>query len=209
MFDDQRLVDPKLIAGARTKLDDLFALTTQRKIRVTKIDIAIDYDAPIWGFQALGSTSRRFRCLPFLGRVRTLESGSRRSPFSLSAYDKRYQLRRVHEIEIGHELMRIEARVKPRVRLSDLATLTNPFDAVSTHLLEPQRDARVGLKLFVRLARIVGLTRLRAVLPDELYDDLLAETALAPHTWPLHPLHVFAEQWPRVVTKFSARLGAR
>lgn len=201
----QDFVTADLANRARAWLVELLSLATT--IRVRQIDIAADLEVPIWSLQALAKTSRRFRVYGDDDLARTIESGSRNTAFSVAAYDKRLQLRTKRRIEIGHELTRIEVRLKVDLPLADLATLANPFDRVSVHRMEPQRDAPAGLKIAVRAARLLGLPRLRAVLDERAYDELLAATEVEASSWRGHPRRVFARQWRRVVRRLLRELG--
>lgn len=197
-------IEPQVARAARARLRSLmaFAAYLDIDVRVIGVDVAVDVPTSLWALQALCTESRRVRPLPDYGRVTTVQSGSRSTWISLSAYDKRHQLGKKWGHELGHELTRIEVRRKDDLPLlADLVSLENPFDYVTTHYLEPTRDAPAGFKIAVRLARLVGLPALRGVLDRSQYASLLAATEIDPRNWFFHPRRVFSRSWRPVARR--------
>lgn len=97
---------------------------------LNRIDVAIDVEGASYGNYLY--VDRRLRT-GFQGYINdgTTYAGKEMSTREICAYDKRKELLEMQKIEIGHERLRIEARVcyPSKYRLHDIYEIKNPFDS--------------------------------------------------------------------------------
>ena len=97
---------------------------------LNRIDVAIDFEGISYGnYFYVDSKLRKGH--PSYMKNGTTYAGKKKSTREICAYDKRKELLDKQKIEIGHELLRIEARVcyPSKYRLHDICEIKNPFDS--------------------------------------------------------------------------------
>ena len=97
---------------------------------LNRVDVAIDVEGVGYGDYLYVDRRLRKGCPNYMHKGTTY-AGKERSTREICAYDKRKELLEEHNIEIGHELLRIEARVcyPSKYRLHDIFEIENPFDS--------------------------------------------------------------------------------
>lgn len=98
---------------------------------LNRIDVAIDFEGVSYGNHFYVDSKLR-KGFPDYMKKGTTYAGKKKSTREICAYDKRKELLDKQKIEIGHELLRIEARVcyPSKYRLHDLCEIKNPFDSL-------------------------------------------------------------------------------
>ena len=96
---------------------------------LNRIDVAIDFEGISYGNYFYVDSKLR-KGFPAYMKKGTTYVGKKKSTREICAYDKRKELLDKQKIEIGHELLRIEARVcyPSKYRLHDICEIKNPFD---------------------------------------------------------------------------------
>ncbi len=105
--------------------------TLLSKAYLNRVDVAIDVEGV--SQDDFLYVDRRLRTgFPDYINDGTAYAGKKKSTREICAYDKRKELLDKQKIEIGHELLRIEARVcyPSKYRLLDICEIENPFDSL-------------------------------------------------------------------------------
>lgn len=97
---------------------------------LSRIDVAIDFEGISYGdYFYVDSKLRKGHSSHM--KNGTTYAGKKKSTREVCAYDKRKELLEKKKIEIGHERLRIEARIcyPSKYRLHDICEIKNPFDS--------------------------------------------------------------------------------
>lgn len=104
--------------------------TLLQRASLNRVDVAIDFEGISYGNYFYVDSKLRKGHSAYM-KNGTTYAGEKKSTRQICAYDKRKELLEEQKIEIGHELLRIEARVfyPSKYRLYDIYDIENPFDS--------------------------------------------------------------------------------
>ena len=102
--------------------------TLLQRASLNRVDVAIDFEGISYGNYFYVDSKLRKGCPAYMKKG-TAYAGKKNSTREICAYDKRKELLEKKKIEIGHERLRIEARVcyPSKYRLHDICEIENPF----------------------------------------------------------------------------------
>jgi hypothetical protein len=182
-------------------------LALAEDVRVTRLDVAADLPVSPARLQVLAERAKLHSISSPVG-IETIYVGARKSGRrQVALYDKRREQIDAGRADENHpELTRVEARLGYRWLkggLAELRHLGDPFADLA--LVDLSASDLTGLHLLgASYASSFGVQALRSlgVAPADI-------AAIAPHvdpSDPLHPSRVYADEWPRVVSRLLRRL---
>lgn len=176
------------------------------RVRVTRIDVAVDLPASIRRFQVLGAPKHKPNTFIGLAGVETIYVApeSRR----VRLYDKRQQLIDAGLVDESHpELTRVEAQLTNLGgTIDDLVDLRDPFADLRLVEIAAGDGLPFLHALAASYASTFGAVALRPLVPPSDFDAIARQ--VPPMEAP-HPSLVFADQYPRVVADLLRQLAAK
>ena len=176
-------------------------------IRITRIDVAIDYPQDInLALVSCNGTRKSFIALGE-GGIQSVYFGTRRSKYYFRLYDKKRELKEQQKVDYqGDHLYRIELEFKEGFTVEEYKTvLPNIFNKLSFYQF-PFNTGEPDLDFFVYYCKDFGLEAgLKKLDKQKRYRmrNKLKEYEFTPL---VHPANIFEQQFPQIWQKFLNEL---
>ena len=184
------------------------ALRRKERVRISRVDIAVDVSVPMGWFQIIGSRTRKVTTVGTGQQLESLYLGAKNANLHFAIYDKRQERHDKANVAVGEPLTRIEARFKNRSWTAEqIRDIPDPFERLRILWLTGT-DLEFQDRVLTRLARVAGWPLLQRELGSKHFQrlhDHYAKEALRCEL--LHPSIVFKSNWRREWRRVLASLG--